>query len=109
MCCVAQQAVGSLISGVFEWSRQLCGDGSGSARSCELAETEEGQLGTDSFGYVWEDTGETSSPLVPDSFSFALLSLPVWREQTEMLTAALQGGGGLSSESGPSHPSKFGP
>lgn len=52
MCCVAQQAVGSLISGVFEWSRQPGGDGWGSTRSCEVAETEEGQLGTDSFYYV---------------------------------------------------------
>lgn len=52
MCCVAQQAVGSLISGVFELSRQLGGDGWGSARSCEATEMEEGQLGSDSFYYV---------------------------------------------------------
>lgn len=52
MCRVAQRAVCSVISGAFEWSRQRGADGWGSGRSCEVAEMEEVQLGTDSLYYV---------------------------------------------------------
>lgn len=54
MCRVAQQAVCSLISGA-DSAVQM--DGAALERSCEVAEMEEVQLGTDSFYYVWEDAG----------------------------------------------------
>lgn len=67
MCRVAQQAVCSLISGASESSRQPGADGWGGGRSCEVAEMEEVQLGTDGFYHVWEDTG--------NRFASALISL----------------------------------
>ncbi len=56
---------------------------------------EEVQLGTDSFYYVWEDTGNlfTSlrSVLISLSLFFHLFSLPVWHLRFGVLAAALQG------------------